>query len=58
MARISIKNIAEIVGASPTTVSLVLNGKDQKMRISQALAKKIRDTAKKSPIILHPFTLL
>lgn len=46
MARISIKNIAEIVGASPTTVSLVLNGKDQKMRISQALAKKIRDTAK------------
>ncbi len=43
----SIKNIADILGISPSTVSLVLNGKDKDVRISEELAAKVRETAKK-----------
>ena len=46
MKKISIKEIAQITGTSPSTVSTVLNGKAKKGRISDALAQKILTTAK------------
>jgi LacI family transcriptional regulator len=45
MKRVSIKDIASKVGAAPSTVSFVLNGKAAEMRISERLAKNIKDTA-------------
>ena len=47
MKKISIKDIARIVGAAPATVSFVLNGKAKEMRISEKLAHKIKSTAEK-----------
>jgi len=47
MKKVSIKDIAAIVGAAPATVSFVLNGKAKEMRISEKLADSIKDTAKK-----------
>ena len=47
MKRVSLKDIAKIVGASPSTVSFVLNGKAADMRISSKLADKILKVAKK-----------
>lgn len=43
---VSIKDIANTVGASTSTVSFVLNGKEKEMRISEALSKKIKKAAK------------
>ena len=37
---ISIKDIAKVLGVSPSSVSLVLNGKAKEKRISQDLAEK------------------
>lgn len=48
MKRVSLKDIAAMVGASPSTVSFVLNGKAKEMRISQAVADKITAAAKKA----------
>lgn len=45
MKKISIKDIATRVGASASTVSFVLNGKATEMRISERLAKSIKETA-------------
>jgi LacI family transcriptional regulator len=42
----SLKELAKIVGVSPTTVSFVLNGRSKEMRISQELSDKIMQTAK------------
>lgn len=42
----SLKELAKIVGVSPTTVSFVLNGKSKEMRISEELADRIMQTAK------------
>lgn len=47
MKRVSLKDIAKLVGVSPSTVSFVLNGKARQMRISQGLADKIMEVAKK-----------
>ena len=47
MKRISLKDIARIVGAAPSTVSFVLNGKAKEMRISAKLAEKILKVAKR-----------
>ncbi|RYY20393.1 MAG: LacI family transcriptional regulator [Chitinophagaceae bacterium] len=47
MKKISLKDIALLAGASPSTVSFVLNGKGKEMRISETLEKKIKDVAKK-----------
>jgi LacI family transcriptional regulator, galactose operon repressor len=47
MKRISLKDIAKMAGASPSTVSFVLNGKAAEMRISKRLADKIRKVAKR-----------
>jgi len=47
MKKVSIKDIAAITGTSPTTVSFVLNGKAEEMRISVAITKKIFAAAKK-----------
>jgi LacI family transcriptional regulator, galactose operon repressor len=47
MKRPSLKDIAELVGASTSTVSFVLNGKGKQMRISDALATRIKEIAKK-----------
>ena len=46
MARVSIKDVANRLGVSAATVSLVLNGKDKDGRISEVLAEKIRIEAK------------
>lgn len=46
MKRTSIKNIAEQLGISNATVSLVLSGKEKEGRVSKELAEKIRHTAK------------
>lgn len=46
MNRVSIKDIAEKVGVSNATVSLVLNGKEKNGRVSKVTAEKIRMTAK------------
>lgn len=47
MKKVSLKDIAKMVGASPSTVSFVLNGKEAEMRISAKLANKIRRVAKR-----------
>jgi LacI family transcriptional regulator len=47
MKRVSLKDIARIAGVSPSTVSFVLNGKAKQMRISETLASKIMEVAKK-----------
>jgi LacI family transcriptional regulator len=44
--RVSIKTIAQKVGASNAAVSLVLNGKDKECRIGKDLAERIRVAAK------------
>jgi len=44
--QISIKTIAQHVGVSNATVSLVLNGKDKEGRIGKDVAEKIRKVAK------------
>ena len=44
--QVSIKTIAQQVGVSIATVSLVLNGKDQKGRIGKDVAETIRKVAK------------
>lgn len=46
MKRVSIKNIAEEVGVSTATVSLVLNNKEKDGRISKQMAEKVREAAK------------
>lgn len=46
MKNVSLKDIAQKVGTSISTVSFVLNGKDKQMRISAVLAKKIRGVAR------------
>lgn len=43
---VGIKQIAEKLGLSPGTISIVLNGRGNKMRISQATQKVILDTAR------------
>ena len=47
MKKVSIKDIAQIVGAAPATVSFVLNGKAREMRISEKLESHIKITAEK-----------
>src|SRR5687768_16180745 len=47
MKKVSLKDIARMVGASPSTVSFVLNGKGEEMRISAKLADKILRVAKR-----------
>lgn len=46
MKKASIKDIAEKMGVSTATVSLVLHGKEPKGRVGEQLANKIRETAK------------
>ncbi len=48
MKQLSIKDIARIAGVVPSTVSFVINGKEKEMRISDALAKKIRKIIKET----------
>lgn len=47
MKRVSLKDIANMVGASPSTVSFILNGKASQMRISEELKNKVIAVAKK-----------
>lgn len=47
MKRVSLKDIAKLAGVSPSTVSFVLNGKAKQMRISNALADRIIEVARK-----------
>lgn len=46
MKKVSLKNIAEKVGVSNATVSLVLSGKEKEGRVSKEMADKIRQVAK------------
>jgi DNA-binding LacI/PurR family transcriptional regulator len=48
VAKISIKQIAEMTSLSPVTVSIVLNGRGDEMRISQATQSRIWEAAKKT----------
>ena len=45
MKKISLKTIANELGVSSATVSLVLNGKDKNGRVSKELSKKILEKA-------------
>src|SRR3546814_18918038 len=45
--KISIRDMAERLGVSPTTVSFVLNGKQKEKRISDRVARRILAMAKK-----------
>jgi len=45
MARVSIKNIAQRLNVSTTTVSLVLNGKEKEGRVGKEMADRIRQVA-------------
>src|SRR3984893_5832642 len=47
MKKVSIKDIASLVGAAPATVSFVLNGKGKEMRISERLSISIKAAAEK-----------
>ncbi len=44
--RVSIKDIAKIVGVSPALVSMVLNGKAKQYRIGEEVANRVIETAK------------
>lgn len=46
MTEVSLKNIAEKLGISVATVSLVLNGKAKNGRISDEMVKKVKDCAR------------
>lgn len=46
MARISIKDIAQRLNVSASTVSFVLNGKEKEMKISKEMAERVRKMAK------------
>lgn len=48
MKKISLKDIAQLAGVSTSTVSFVLNGKGDAMRISKPIADKITAIAKKA----------
>jgi LacI family transcriptional regulator len=48
MKKVSLKDIAALVGVAPSTVSFVLNGKAREMRISESLASKIIAIAQKA----------
>ncbi|MDR1718715.1 MAG: LacI family transcriptional regulator [Dysgonamonadaceae bacterium] len=45
MTRVSLKDIAQEIGVSNATVSLVLNGKEKEGRVSKELAERIRKKA-------------
>lgn len=48
MRRVSIKELAQILELSPSTISFVLNGRGDEMRIAKETQQKIMDQAKKS----------
>ncbi len=47
MRKTSLKEIARLAGVSASTVSLILNGKAQQVRISKDLEKKVMEIARK-----------
>lgn len=47
MNKVSMQNIADVVGVARSTVSFVLNGKHKEGRISEEVANKVLETAKK-----------
>jgi LacI family transcriptional regulator len=47
MKKVSLKQVAQAAGVSSSTVSLILNGKARKMRISESLEKKVTRIAAK-----------
>ena len=44
----SLKELARIVGVSPTTVSFALNGRSKEMRISEELTSRILKVAEET----------
>ncbi|MCF3112159.1 LacI family transcriptional regulator [Niabella sp. CC-SYL272] len=51
MKHLSIKDIARLAGVAPSTVSFVVNGKHQEMRISEEMVKHIQAIIKKTGYI-------
>ena len=47
-ATVQIKQIAERVGLSPSTVSIVLNGRGDEMRISKESQRRVLEAAKEN----------
>lgn len=45
MKKVSIKDIAQVVGVSTATVSLVLTGKNKNGRVSKEMSEKIKNVA-------------
>ena len=43
MKKVSIKDIAQVVGVSTATVSLVLTGKNKNGRVSKEMSEKIKN---------------
>ncbi|MCH5599178.1 LacI family DNA-binding transcriptional regulator [Niabella ginsengisoli] len=52
MKQLSIKDIAQIAGVVPSTVSFVINGKEKEMRISEEMAKKFGRSLRKPAMFL------
>lgn len=55
--KISIKELAQITGTSATTVSFVMNGKAEEMRISKTVADKILKAAKQHGYSPNPLAV-
>lgn len=55
--RTSLKDVADKIGVSVSTVSLVLNGKSEKVRISKTLASRVVQAAKELNYIPNPIAI-
>ena len=52
--KVQIKEIAERLGLSPGTVSIVLNGRGDKMRISKETQKRVKEVAQEMEVLIFP----
>lgn len=51
--RVSLKEVARLAGVAPSTVSFILNGKAQEMRIREEVANKVKEVARKAGYTPH-----
>src|SRR4051812_15208094 len=57
MKKVSIRDLAKKAGVSTSTVSFILNGKAEQMRISKSLATKVQAMAKKIGYVPNQFAV-